>query len=141
MTEPTITCPKCKTEIRLTESHTRPIFFRQRIKPFYRKANSARYIKVDGEPQRWELKECLRRFYGNNNPPVRKNLEFFIDVSKLEPTSIGQMNHPKLEPWVSLGDLGHIPTHVDNPLALRAERRVQGRQSSLVELSAKEKTP
>jgi len=55
-------------------------FFRRKIKPFYRKSNSQHCVKLDGEPKRWELKECLQQFYKDDNPPVRKNLEFFIGL-------------------------------------------------------------
>lgn len=38
------------------------IFFRRRTKPFHRNPNSRRYVKLEGEPKRWELKECLQQF-------------------------------------------------------------------------------
>lgn len=69
------------------------IFFRRRIKPFQRKSNSSRYVKVDGEPKRWDLKECLQQFYKGENPPVRMNLEFFIRLrNKIEHCSLAQLD-------------------------------------------------
>lgn len=69
------------------------IFFRRKIKPFYRKTNPRRYVKIDGEPKRWELKECLQQFYKDDNPPVRKNLEFFIGLrNKIEHCSLAQLD-------------------------------------------------
>ncbi len=66
------------------------IFFRRRTRPWYRKKSASagkavRYIKVDGEPKHWDLTECLRRYFGDQNPPERKNLEFLIGLrNKIE---------------------------------------------------------
>ena len=68
-------------------------FFRRKIKPFYRKSKSQHYVKLDGELKRWELKECLQQFYKDDNPPVRKNLEFFIGLrNKIEHCSLAQLD-------------------------------------------------
>lgn len=56
------------------------IFHRRRIKPFYRRANSRRYQKVGGEYKRWDLAECLQQYFKDHNPPLRKNLDFFITI-------------------------------------------------------------
>ena len=69
------------------------IFLRKRLKPFYRKKNSTRYEKIDGEPKRWELKECLQQYYKNGNPAARKNLDFFIGLrNKIEHRSLAQLD-------------------------------------------------
>ena len=69
------------------------IFFRRRIKPFYRRQNSRRYLKVDGDPKRWELEKCLQEFYKGDNPAVRKNLEFFIKLrNKIEHCSLAELD-------------------------------------------------
>jgi hypothetical protein len=69
------------------------IFLGKRIKPYYRKRNSRRFEKVEGEPRRWELKECLQQHYKGDNPPVRKNLEFFIGLrNKIEHRSLSQLD-------------------------------------------------
>jgi hypothetical protein len=69
------------------------MFLRKRIKPYYRKPGSRRYDRSDGEPRRWELKECLRQHYKANNHAVRQNLEFFIGLrNKIEHRSLAQID-------------------------------------------------
>ena len=72
------------------------IFIRRRMNPFYirvSKGRYKRYEKIDGENKAWELAECIRRFYGSNNPPARKNLEFFIGLrNKIEHRSMPQLD-------------------------------------------------
>ena len=59
------------------------VFFRARQKPFHKKKN--RFVKVDGDRKAWELAECVRQFYGQENPPQRKNIEFFLKLrNKIE---------------------------------------------------------
>jgi hypothetical protein len=62
------------------------IFLRKRMKPYYRKKGSARrYERVDGDYKTWELSECVQQFYKDQNPALRKNLEFFIGLrNKIE---------------------------------------------------------
>ena len=66
------------------------IFYRRGIRPWYRKPSSGsgrgiRYIKDDGEPKHWDLAKCLKRFYGGDHPPERKNLEFILGLrNKIE---------------------------------------------------------
>ena len=62
------------------------IFLRKRMKPYYRKKGSTRpYERVDGEYKTWELSECVQQFYKDQNPALRKNLEFFIGLrNKIE---------------------------------------------------------
>lgn len=68
-------------------------FVRKGRRPYYRKPGSNRYIKVDGDYKRWELKECLQQHFGGNNPAVRKNLEFFIGLrNKIEHCSLAQLD-------------------------------------------------
>jgi len=69
------------------------IFFHKGIKPFYRRKNSRKYLKVDGDYKTWELGECLKQYYGNKQPAVRKNIEFFIPLrNKLEHYSMPQLD-------------------------------------------------
>jgi hypothetical protein len=59
------------------------IFYRKGRRPWYRKSSegkSIRYVKIDGEPKHWELAECLKQYYGDKNPPERKNLEFLAGL-------------------------------------------------------------
>lgn len=61
------------------------IFFKRKIKPFYRRKGSRRFEKIEGEYKAWELGECLRQFYKEQNPSARKNLEFIIGLrNKIE---------------------------------------------------------
>jgi hypothetical protein len=61
------------------------IFFKNKIRPYYHKKGSRRFEKVEGEYKTWELTECLQQFYKDQNPAVRKNLEFFIGLrNKIE---------------------------------------------------------
>lgn len=55
------------------------IFFKRGVKPFY-KNESGHYAKIDGDYKAWELNCCLNEYYGSHNPPIRKNLEFFIGL-------------------------------------------------------------
>src|SRR5688500_8780400 len=68
------------------------IFFKRKIKPYYRKKNSKRFERVEGEYKTWQLSECLQQFYGNDNPSVRKNLELFIGLrNKIEHRFLPQL--------------------------------------------------
>jgi hypothetical protein len=69
------------------------MFFRKKTKPYYLKPGSRRYDRIDGEPRRWELKECLQQHYKENNPAARQNLEFFIRLrNKIEHRSLAQID-------------------------------------------------
>jgi len=69
------------------------MFLRKGTKPYYRKPGSRRYDRIDGEPRRWELKECLQQHYKANNPAARRNLEFFIGLrNKIEHRSLAQID-------------------------------------------------
>jgi len=72
------------------------IYFKRKIKPYFKKPNSTHYIKIDGEYKCWELNECLKQYYKDQNPPIRKNLEFFIGLrNKIEHRSM-----PELDPEI-----------------------------------------
>ena len=44
-----------------------------------------RLVRVDGEPRTWELTRCLVEEYPDPNDPVRRNVEFFIQLrNKIE---------------------------------------------------------
>ena len=65
------------------------IFYRKGRRPWYRHHGGAgrgiRYEKVDGEPKHWDLRECLRQYFAEINPPERKNLEFLLGLrNKIE---------------------------------------------------------
>jgi hypothetical protein len=65
------------------------IFYGRNRRPWVRKSlgpgKGVRYVKVDGEPKHWDLAECLKQYYGDQNPPERRNLEFLIGLrNKIE---------------------------------------------------------
>ncbi len=69
------------------------MFLRKGIKPYYRRPGSRRYDRIDGEPRRWEVKECLQQHYKANNPAARRNLDFFIGLrNKIEHRSLAQID-------------------------------------------------
>lgn len=71
------------------------IFFKRRIKPYYRKAKSSkRFERVDGDYKHWELRECLFQYFeSESGNPIRKNLEFFIGLrNKIEHRSVPEID-------------------------------------------------
>lgn len=51
---------------------------------YYKKKNSTRYERVDGERKSWELKTCINK-YNSLDKSVKANLEFFIKLrNKIE---------------------------------------------------------
>ena len=70
------------------------IFFKRKIKPFYRKKNSNRFEKKEGDYCYWELRTCLKEYYATDtNHPIRKNLEFFIPLrNKIEHKSLPEID-------------------------------------------------
>jgi hypothetical protein len=62
------------------------VFGKKRIKPYYRqKARPKRFERVDGDFKYWELSECVQQYFKDQNPAVRKNLEFIIKLrNKIE---------------------------------------------------------
>jgi hypothetical protein len=69
------------------------VFFKWKIKPYRRKENG-RFVRVDGEPKHWNLKECLQSYYGSDTGnPIRKNLEFFIPLrDKIEHRNLPELD-------------------------------------------------
>lgn len=70
------------------------IFFRNKIKPYYRVKDSNRFEKKDGDYCYWELKECIKQYFKTDTAnPIRKNLEFFIPLrNKIEHKSIPEID-------------------------------------------------
>lgn len=70
------------------------IFFRNKIKPFYRVKDSNRFDKKDGDFCYWELKECIKQYFKTDTTnPIRINLEFFIPLrNKIEHKSIPEID-------------------------------------------------
>jgi hypothetical protein len=70
------------------------IFFRRKISPYYRKKNSRRFEKIDGDKKHWELEECLKHYFGGDTQnPVRLNLDFFRHLrNKIEHRSLPEID-------------------------------------------------
>ncbi len=61
------------------------IYYKRKRRPWYKSSASStgrgvRYARIDGEPKHWDLAKCLKEYYGDKNPPERKNLEFLIGL-------------------------------------------------------------
>lgn len=64
------------------------IFEHKGVKYYYKKRDSTRYEKVDGEYKSWELQECVNKYFIGGTPAdmaIAKNIEFFIPLrNKIE---------------------------------------------------------
>lgn len=70
------------------------IFFKRGINPWYRKDNGIHYKRIDGEPKYWDLSECIRNYYGGNNPPEKANLEFIIKLrNRIEHRDLPELDY------------------------------------------------
>lgn len=73
------------------------IFYRRKTKPWYVASGSGRgirYVKVEGEPKHWELRECLKEYFQHEHPPERRNIEFMFRLRN----KIEHRDHPELDP-------------------------------------------
>lgn len=73
------------------------IFYARNVKPWYVKSGSGkgtRYDRADGEPKHWDLSECIKQYWGGDNPPERANIEFFLGLRN----KIEHRHHPELDP-------------------------------------------
>ena len=73
------------------------IFYDKKVKPWYVKSGSGkgtRYDRVDGDPKHWELSTCVKEYWGNQHPPSRKNIEFFLGLRN----KIEHRYYPELDP-------------------------------------------
>jgi Protein of unknown function (DUF3644) len=70
------------------------VFFKRKLKPFYRKECGRLFDTVEGDYKYWELDECLRQhFKADTGNPVRKNLEFFIPLrNQIEHRSMPELD-------------------------------------------------
>ena len=76
------------------------VFHRRGKKPWYVAEGddpNVRYQKIDGEPKHWELAEAIRRYYGGEDTPARRNLEFMVALRN----KIEHRDHPELDPACS----------------------------------------
>jgi len=69
------------------------IFHRQGMKPYYRKKNSSRFEKVDGERRAWDLVDCIRQYWKGQDNAVAQNLRFFIGLrNKIEHRDLPELD-------------------------------------------------
>lgn len=74
-------------------------YLKKRIKPYFRKGKRYEIIiekvgnKEIKEYKWWDLSKCLKEYFKGNNPPERKNLEFFIPLRNM----IEHRNLPELD--------------------------------------------
>jgi hypothetical protein len=68
------------------------IFFKRRIKPFY-KLENGRFDRRDDDFRYWELKTCINNYFSEKNSPVKANVLFFIPLrNKIEHRSMPQLD-------------------------------------------------
>lgn len=74
-------------------------FLKRRIKPYFKKGKRYEVIvekigtKEIKEYKWWDLSRCVKEYFRSNNPPERKNLEFFIPLRNM----IAHRNLPELD--------------------------------------------
>lgn len=74
-------------------------FCKKRIKPYFKKGKRYEVIiekvgtKEIKEYKWWDLSKCIKEYFKGNNPPERKNLEFFIPLRNM----IEHRNLPELD--------------------------------------------
>lgn len=81
-------------------------FFKKKIKPFYKKSGKGKKSRYDIISEKlpngkivkdykwWDLNQCIKEYFKDNDNPVRKNLEFFTGIRNL----IIHRNLPELDP-------------------------------------------
>ena len=67
------------------------IFEKRKIKYYYKKQDSQRYIKIDGEKKSWDITKCCEEYFSDKNSPMKKNLEFFISLSEIKSNTISYL--------------------------------------------------
>ncbi len=73
------------------------VFYDRGVKPWYVRSGSGkgtRYLRVDGDLKHWELSTCVKKYWGSQNPPSRKNIEFFLGLRN----KIEHRYYPELDP-------------------------------------------
>jgi Protein of unknown function (DUF3644) len=55
-------------------------FERKGTKPYFRKRGGRKFERIDGQPKRWDLTQCITKFWEGKESPVTKNLQFFIGL-------------------------------------------------------------
>lgn len=70
------------------------IFFKRKVKPFYRIKGKIAFQKRDGDYFYWDLNTCIDEYFKDDTSnPIRKNLEFFIPLrNKIEHKSLPEID-------------------------------------------------
>lgn len=71
------------------------IFFKRKVKPFYREAEgSKRFKKIDGDYKAWELTTCIDKYFPGQTNPITENLRFLIGLrNKIEHRSMPELDN------------------------------------------------
>lgn len=71
------------------------IFFKRKVKPFYRESeNSKRFKKIDGDYRAWELLTCMEEYFPAQTNPVTENLRFLVGLrNKIEHRSMPELDN------------------------------------------------
>ncbi len=69
------------------------IFFKRKIKPFYRE-KKRKFLIIEGDFAYWDLSQCLRNYFqSDSSNPIWKNLDFFIPLrNKIEHKSLPEID-------------------------------------------------
>lgn len=59
------------------------IFHKRKVKPYYRREGSIRFERIEGRRKVWDLRECVRQYWGDRDDAVAQNLRFFIGLRNL----------------------------------------------------------
>ena len=78
-------------------SYFHAVFYDRKVKPWYVRSGSGkgtRYDRLDGDPKHWELSKCVKEYFGNQHPPSRMDIEFFLGLRN----KIEHRYYPELDP-------------------------------------------
>jgi hypothetical protein len=71
------------------------IFFKRKVKPFYRESEGAkRFKRVDGDYKAWELTTCTEKYFPGQTNPISENLRFLVGLrNKIEHRSMPELDN------------------------------------------------
>lgn len=50
------------------------------VKPYYRRKGGRAFERIEGQPKRWDLTQCITKFWEGKVTPVTENLRFFVGL-------------------------------------------------------------
>lgn len=123
------------------------VFEEANIDSFYKDAEGQPLPREDGQPKLWDIRECIKRYWGDDHPATRKNLELFVALRDevehryapvFDPLMSGEcqallLNYERIvveefSPYYSLGANISIPLQISsysNKEQLNAMRELQ----------------